>query len=603
MEWFQKSTELGSPQANVSIGDMYYYGYGTNVSMKNALNNYEKAAKSGNKEAMIKLAELATDHLGSPPDFALERQWLEQAAEAGEPRAQVRLGDRLLHGDGGLEIDLKKARAWYEKAEQNRSLAASVRLGNLYRDGIGVNKDANIAEQKYLTAALGGSADGQAAIGDFYFRGLDGTPDYVKGFEWLQKASDQLHPDALLQLGIAHLTGEGLREAGISQDVRAASEWIHVSAERGNAEAREVIPRVDYDVCNKYDGIKCLPFPVYYITDRKDTRNHDDPYKRFADRLDDDLALSYGAAVVQIPISTTNINEIEPLWKSAWNALVRYFRKKAPFDPDPIILEVESVDGQDDFYNLLRSVVLHQKNPKNVPAILLFVHGYANSFSDSVRRAAKLADDLKFVGVPVIYSWGSENDVLAYKRDEKTIDKICLKFVDTLRRITTLNPEISVHIVAHSMGGKLVFNAMTACPKHNDQHFDGSVWHLAFAAPDIDQEDFSDRDEQITSRATRVTVYASMRDLPLKSESVFLRSGRPRVGQGGPALLVLEHIDSIDASPIESDGPNHAYVFSHPTVTSDLHQMLLNDLDPNRRTCPIPEFKGELPYWVMRAGC
>ncbi len=55
---------------------------------------------------------------------------------------------------------------------------------------------------------------------------------------------------------------------------------------------------------------------------------------------------------------------------------------------------------------------------------LVFIHGYRVRFEDAARRAAQLAYDLQFPGVPMLYSWPSEARASRYAVDEDNARKL-----------------------------------------------------------------------------------------------------------------------------------------------------------------------------------
>lgn len=112
---------------------------------------------------------------GSPPartpaeqlaeaDRAIEAQRFAEAiallrplADAGNSRAQIRLGDAYLQGHGVPRDDAAAGR-WYEKAALQGETSAQVKLAAMYVSGNGVLRNSNLAYVWYGTAARLGSA-------------------------------------------------------------------------------------------------------------------------------------------------------------------------------------------------------------------------------------------------------------------------------------------------------------------------------------------------------------------------------------------------------------------------------------------------------------
>jgi Alpha/beta hydrolase of unknown function (DUF900) len=92
--------------------------------------------------------------------------------------------------------------------------------------------------------------------------------------------------------------------------------------------------------------------------------------------------------------------------------------------------------------------------------VLLFVHGYNVAFDDACRRAAQLAYDIKFKGQVVLYSWPSHNSVLAYSGDEEMVQWSSPHFNAFLKQLLDQEGINHLHIVAHSMGNRLLAGAL-----------------------------------------------------------------------------------------------------------------------------------------------
>jgi len=111
-------------------------------------------------------------------------------AEAGDLKAQYRLGDLLRKGQGG-KADLKGAVDWYRKAALGGDVRAQIRLGESYRTGQGVPKAPKVAVSWYRKAADAGSSWGQLRLGQMYNHGAGVGQDKTEAAKWLSKAAAQ----------------------------------------------------------------------------------------------------------------------------------------------------------------------------------------------------------------------------------------------------------------------------------------------------------------------------------------------------------------------------------------------------------------------------
>jgi esterase/lipase superfamily enzyme len=229
----------------------------------------------------------------------------------------------------------------------------------------------------------------------------------------------------------------------------------------------------------------------------------------------------------------------------------------------------------------------------------IYVHGFGNSFAQAARRAAQVAYDLDFDvdehfrGLTMMYSWASraEANLTAYLADyDETASRHATVSFNTFLDLVKNRAGVSkVHVIAHSMGNRLVANAL-------DERRAGEpvVDELVLAAPDIVARDFKERFLQTLPRsAQRVTLYVSDNDRALIVSSR-LREGRPRVGQvaGGILTEKVAGFNAINASALATDFLGHSYHANNNSMLSDIY-CLLRRIPANER--PLIEPAG--PSW------
>ena len=85
--------------------------------------------------------------------------------------------------------------------------------------------------------------------------------------------------------------------------------------------------------------------------------------------------------------------------------------------------------------------------------VLLYIHGYRETFESAAVSAAELADGVGFRGTPGLFSWPSAGATLDYAYDRES----AMWSRDALENLLLTMAQSSsggrVHIVAHSMGG------------------------------------------------------------------------------------------------------------------------------------------------------
>ena len=79
----------------------------------------------------------------------------------------------------------------------------------------------------------------------------------------------------------------------------------------------------------------------------------------------------------------------------------------------------------------------------------------------------------------------------------------------------------------------------------------------------------------------RLTLYASSRDKAILASKRFLYKLR-RAGEGGKNLVVLNGLDSIDASLVDTDFLAHSYIADSGRLLGDLHALVNANAPPPR---------------------
>ena len=94
---------------------------------------------------------------------------LEELAGNGDVGALCKLGELYLTGNGGVGVDLNKARGLFEAASAKGSNGANYNLGKLYYCGDGVEKDYNKANE-YKVSILNRPiySNQEAGLEEFY---------------------------------------------------------------------------------------------------------------------------------------------------------------------------------------------------------------------------------------------------------------------------------------------------------------------------------------------------------------------------------------------------------------------------------------------------
>lgn len=226
--------------------------------------------------------------------------------------------------------------------------------------------------------------------------------------------------------------------------------------------------------------------------------------------------------------------------------------------------------------------------------LLVFVHGYNVSFEDAAVRAAQVAADLSFDGTVLLFSWPSAASLAAYVRDQQAARNAGYQLLRVLRNHAAAAQPDHLDLLGHSMGVEVVGKAMTLVAPGDSTPRLGEV---VLAAPDVDSRVF--RREilpRLAPHAARITLYASSDDDALRASR--LVNGAGRLGLGGDSLVVIEGMDTIDATRVSADVLGHT-LFGNEGFLADL-ALLLADAKPPAERRLLPVQRDSLTFYRFR---
>ena len=234
-------------------------------------------------------------------------------------------------------------------------------------------------------------------------------------------------------------------------------------------------------------------------------------------------------------------------------------------------INVPPGDAQHEFRLLTAAQTGDPKRP-----LVVFVHGFNNSFETAGERAALFAHDLQPDVSPdaAIFSWPSREKLFGYFADEDSVLVNQDRARQVLKILRTHDSASPVVLIGHSMGGRVLTMALREIELVRDQDKPPKLGHPEFAQliliePDVTSEYFRENIARVRSICGHVTVYASNHDNALKLSNLLHddeREGELR-GQG-----LAKKIDVIDASAARTDWIGHAY--DGPQLFEDIRALL-----------------------------
>ena len=306
---------------------------------------------------------------------------------------------------------------------------------------------------------------------------------------------------------------------------------------------------------------------VFYATDRARTGDARPTEFYGGDRGQ----LELGVAMVTIPdVHVAGAVEAPSIWRLEF----------APNPAKHVVLQSVTPVGEEDFYTRMNGRL---RDLESTDAFV-FVHGYNVRFDAAAKRAAQLAYDMDFPGVPVLYSWPSRGTTVGYIADTAVVRLSGRRLSRFLDDLVERSGATTIHIVAHSMGNRALTDALELLALRrglgpgSDPVFD----QILFAAPDVDAELFAEMMPVIHPVARRLTLYASSEDWALQT-SRQLHGDAPRAGQGGETLVAQTEFDSVDMSELGEDMLAHSYFADDQSALADMVALFWRNAPPNAR--------------------
>jgi esterase/lipase superfamily enzyme len=207
--------------------------------------------------------------------------------------------------------------------------------------------------------------------------------------------------------------------------------------------------------------------------------------------------------------------------------------------------------------------------------VLVFVHGYNTGFDDGVYRLTQIAEDTKYPGTPVLFSWasGAKTRDYVYDKDSSTAARDDLEM--TLVMLSK-SPRIkSIDIIAHSMGNWLAMEALRQLAIAGNRDLNDKLGYVVLASPDIDVDIFKKQMARYGKPDKPFVVLLSEDDKALRL-SGFIAGKQARVGDDANAdEIAALGVTVVDLSAIESgDKLNHAKFADNPVLVQLLGERL-----------------------------
>lgn len=240
-------------------------------------------------------------------------------------------------------------------------------------------------------------------------------------------------------------------------------------------------------------------------------------------------------------------------------------------EDEPLSIQRVGELGEDDFWHGVRAQLADVDAGER--RVLLFIHGYNNTFSDAALRTAQIWADLELKGLPAFFSWPSGGATLRYTVDEASIDVSERHLSAFLRALAARSGARRLDVIAHSMGNRALLRVVANAA--NSVADSGIRFGQVFlVAPDVDLELFEQLASAYPKLSERTTLYVSRSDKAVLASETLHRY--PRTGAPPP----FAHVGRIDTVEVSADqglvALGHSYFAEFIPVLDDIRALIMN---------------------------
>ncbi|MBP1857869.1 esterase/lipase superfamily enzyme [Rhizobium herbae] len=211
---------------------------------------------------------------------------------------------------------------------------------------------------------------------------------------------------------------------------------------------------------------------------------------------------------------------------------------------------------------------------------MVFIHGFNNTYEDSVFRFAQIVHDSGADVTPILFTWPSRAKVFDYNYDKESTNYSRTSLEMVLKALVEDKNIKDITILAHSMGTWLAMESIRQMAIR-DGNLPKKIENVILASPDIDVDVFARQWSELGDKKPNFTIFVSQDDRAL-ALSRYISGDVQRLGQINPAeepyKTKLENagITVVDLTRVKStDRLNHGKFAESPEIVQLIGQRLV----------------------------
>ncbi len=174
--------------------------------------------------------------------------------------------------------------------------------------------------------------------------------------------------------------------------------------------------------------------------------------------------------------------------------------------------------------------------------VLVFVHGFSNSFDHGIKRIAEIDTDYTTPIAKLLFDWPTNDELLDYGHDLDSA-RFSRDALEQVIEALGRNGFNRIVLVGYSMGADIVLETLRQMRIGGKDKALSRIGGVAFIAPDVDVEVFIQDARRIAPLPQPFVIYSSPNDWPLRALQRYVYANKPRLG-------TLEDVDALAGLPV-----------------------------------------------------
>jgi TPR repeat protein len=222
----------GNPVVLAAVAQLHLEGHGVDRSPELAVDLFRQAAEAGLPEGELRMGYLYLQGMGVAQDIDEARNWFGKAAEGGSALAMLQMA-QTWRQPWAADPDPEQALEWLERAHAAGAVDALAYAGFMFEGGEFGAPDMDAARARFESAATAGSALARAKLAHLYLTGEGSAGDLGRALTLFTQAAEQNHPAGYM--GLAYLYESG---TGVAENAETALAWYTRAGEAGVIDAQ-----------------------------------------------------------------------------------------------------------------------------------------------------------------------------------------------------------------------------------------------------------------------------------------------------------------------------------------------------------------------------